>query len=93
MLVCLFRISLDVIFLIIYFNNRYINLDDIYLIIYFKGSYINGIIMREMYGREYVLDVVSYVFYVLFVGLKINIVIDVVKRDILDLFVKNIWLI
>lgn len=46
-----------------------------------------------MYEREYASDVVSHVFHVLFIVLRINIVTDVVKRDTLNLFVKNIWLI
>lgn len=74
-------------------NNRHTNPDDTHPTTHPKGSHTNGTTMREMYGREYASDVVSHVFHVLFVGLKINIVTDVVKRDILDLFAKNIWLI
>lgn len=74
-------------------NNRHTNPDDTHPTTHPKGSHTNGTTMREMYGREYASDVVSHVFHVLFVGLKINIVTNVVKRDTLDLFAKNIWLI
>lgn len=57
------------------------------------GRHTNHTRVREMYEREYASDVVSHVFDVLFIGLRINIVTDVVNRDTLNLFVKNIWLI
>lgn len=58
-----------------------------------NGRHTNHTRVREMYEREYASDVVSHVFDVLFIGLRINIVTDVVNRDTLNLFVKNIWLI
>lgn len=87
------RISPDAIPPINHPNGRHTNPDAIPPTTHPNGRHTNHTRVREMYEREYASDVVSNVFHVLFIGLRINIVTDVVKRDTLNLFVKNIWLI